>query len=155
MATTGAEKQRLTAFPAISSSNEVLPLFIILKGKRLSKDIQKLQDDDLTVTISDNGWMTETTMLHWIDTVWKPYSSKFSRSLLLLDQFKAHLTPKVLAAFEACNSDILFIPKGLTSVYQPCDAYLNKPLKDLVRKCWLDFMNGQNDLGIRFSDFTN
>jgi len=132
---------------AVSASNEVLPLFAILKGKRLSPEVQELQNHGIVITATINAWMTEEAFLLWITNIWEPYSSQFDRSLLLLDHFRVHLSERVLAELERCKTDVLLIPKGLTFMYQPCDVYVNRPLKDNVRRHWREFMIQQNDLG--------
>jgi len=61
-----------------------------------------------------------------------------------MDQFRVHEMSTVKAEIEKCRTDIVFIPKGLTFLLQPCDVFVNKPFKDAIRKSWEDFMLEQN-----------
>ena len=92
--------------------------------------------------------MNEETFNYWIDKIWKPFLSRFPRTLLILDRFKVHSLDQVKARLANCNTDILYIPKGLTFAYQSCDVYLNKPLKDRIRIFWQKYMSEQNNSGI-------
>jgi len=39
-----------------------------------------------------------------------------------------------------CNTDILFIPTGLTYRLQPLDLHINKAMKDKLRYFWEGYM---------------
>ena len=64
----------------------------------------------------------------------------FPKSLLILDQFRVNMTPLVINKFKDLNTDILFIPPGLTSKIQPLDVFINKPLKDRLRNRWEEYI---------------
>jgi hypothetical protein len=76
----------------------------------------------------------------WIDKVWAPYASKFERTLLILDVFSVHKTELSLNRLAELNTDVLFIPAGLTFYLQPCDVLLNKSLKSTLKSSWEEFM---------------
>ena len=80
--------------------------------------------------------MTEELFLDWIGKVWGPYAKNFSRSLLILDQFSVHRSDKVKKELSKLNTDVLFIPAGMTARLQPLDIYVNKPLKAIMQKQW-------------------
>ena len=40
------------------------------------------------------------------------------------------------------NTDALTIPTGCTSKCQPIDVSLNKPFKEILRKCWINYVAG-------------
>ena len=50
-----------------------------------------------------------------------------------------------LKELEECNTDVLFIPPGLTFYLQPCDVYINKPLENKIRASWEAFMQSQRE----------
>jgi len=137
----------------VSSSNDVLPLFIITKGKKTPQDVNHLENDDFVITATSNASMDQTSMLLWIEKVWKRYSNRFDRALLILDKFRVHETEEILKKFEECKSDIVFIPTGLTYLCQPCDVYLHKPLKEKIRNCWQGFMANQATKDTNFFPF--
>ena len=61
-------------------------------------------------------------------------------SMLVWDQFRAHLTDKVKQRASSERVHQAVIPGGLTSVLQPLDVVLNKPFKDRVRTQWMSWM---------------
>jgi len=83
--TTGSEKTRLTALISINANNEFLPLFNVIKGKKLPREIAEIENPDLVVTANPSAWMTEEAFLLWIDRIWKAFAQSFPRTLLLMD----------------------------------------------------------------------
>jgi len=66
--------------------------------------------------------------------MWKPYAQSIEgHTMLILDQFQAHLTASVREAIAACNTELEIIPGGYTSKLQAMDVGLNKPFKDRMR----------------------
>ena len=143
--TTGAEKERITCLIGINGANNFLPLYIILRGKKVAPEVQTLESPQLTITSNQNAWMSEDSFLLWLDRVWRPDAARFDRSLLILDRFRAHKTPKVLEELEKLKTDLVLIPAGMTWFSQPCDVLVNKPLKDKMRSHWQGYM-AQNDM---------
>ena len=68
-------------------------------------------------------------------------------SLLFLDSFSAHLADKVKDTFKRYNATIVVIPGGCTSVLQPLDVSINKPVKSILRQSWERYMleKSEND----------
>jgi hypothetical protein len=67
-------------------------------------------------------------------------SSGNSRSLLVLDSFRGHITDPVKQKFIDNKTDIAVIPGGCTSKLQPFDVSLNRPFKVKVRHLWANWM---------------
>ena len=64
--------------------------------------------------------------------------------MLVWDCFSAHLVDSVKRRTKAHNTDMVVIPGGLTSVLQPLDVSLNKPMKSKIRDSYNDgMMNGE------------
>ena len=78
----------MTCLIGINSSQTFLPTLAVLKGKRLGDEVEQLENQNLVLTATTNAWINEESMLLWIERVWKPYSSQFERSLLIMDQFR-------------------------------------------------------------------
>ena len=83
-------------------------------------------------------------MIEWIKKVWIVHTKK-RPSLLLLDCFIAHLTEAVQALFAECNTTVIVIPGGCTSILQPLDVSINKPVKGILRHLWEQYMLEQSD----------
>lgn len=135
----------MTSLIGVSASNNFLPLFIVIKGKKIPVDLQQFEDPQVVITSSENAWITEETFIQWIDRVWKPYTHHFTRSLLIMDQYRVHKTDRVLSLLQENKTDVVFVPTGLTFFSQPCDVYVNKPLKEKVKNLWQDHMLNQKD----------
>ena len=133
----------MTALLGITASNTILPSFVVLKGRKVSIEVQQLENANLYVTASPNAWITEEGFLEWIDRVWKPYSLQFERTLLIMDQFRVHKMAVVLEELRKCNTDVVYIPAGMTYFLQPCDVFLNKPFKGQIRTLWQKYMTDQ------------
>lgn len=50
------------------------------------------------------------------------------------------MTDKVKDAFQNCNTTVLVIPGGRTSILQPLDININKPVKGHLRTSWVQYM---------------
>ena len=83
-------------------------------------------------------------MLKWISDIWVKYTKRWP-SLLFLDTFSAHLTDKVKDAFQNSNTTVLVIPDGCTSILQPLDVSINKPIKAYMRNSWVQCMLEHSD----------
>jgi len=94
MTTNGAEKQRISSLIGITANHNILPLFTIFKGKKVPRDIEHLESDQLVLSANPNSWMTKESFLLWIQRVWRPYSMQFERCLLIMDLFRVHKTEK-------------------------------------------------------------
>ena len=145
--TTGSEKNRITATLCCTAAGKLLPPFIIFKGKT-KRPLKKVKIPSGAVcTTQVNAWMDEERMLEWIDKVWSPYVQG-KPALLSLDTFTAHLTQTVREAFDKCGTKLLVIPGGCTSVLQPLDLSINKPLKSYIRQSWCQYMIDETDKGV-------
>ena len=145
--TTGSEKNRITAALCCTAAGKLLPPFVIFKGKT-KRALKKVKIPSGAVcTTQVNAWMDEERMLEWIDKVWSPYV-RGKPALLALDTFTGHLTETVRAAFDKCGTKLLVIPGGCTSVLQPLDISINKPLKSYIRQSWCQYMIEETDKGV-------
>ena len=90
--------------------------------------------------------MDETTMLEWVEKVWWPWCQGRGMTYLILDEFSAHMTQRVLRAIESCNTVLDFIIGGYTSKLQPLDVGVNKPFKGFMRGKFELFMVQHNGI---------
>ena len=65
------------------------------------------------------------------------------KALLIWDVFHAHWTPAVLQKLVDYNILTIFVPANCTSDLQPLDLSLNKPLKDAMRREFVDWYSKQ------------
>ena len=58
------------------------------------------------------------------------------------------MTDPVRNAFDQCGTKLLVIPGGCTSVLQPLDISINKPLKSYIRHSWCQYMLDETEKGV-------
>ena len=82
--------------------------------------------------------MTAQEYQHWLAHV---YGKESQRRLLIVDSYKPHQTDdSIKKVKESCNSDVIIIPGGCTSIVQPMDRCINRPFKEYVRASWQEWM---------------
>jgi len=137
--TTGHEKTHYTVVLACTANGEKLLPMLIFKRKTLPKEELP---NGVIVHVQPKGWMDEDGMKVWMEKVWekRPGGLLKKQSLLVLDQFKAHITEKTKKRLENYNTKIAVIPGGLTSQLQPLDVSINKPFKAHMREEWIKWM---------------
>ena len=113
--TTGHEKCRYTVVLACMADGQKLKPMLIFKRKTLPK---LKWPKGVVVHAHPNGWMDEQGCEIWLEKVWRlrPGGVRNKKSLLVWDQFSAHLTPKVTSKVHSLNTDVAVIPGGLTGV---------------------------------------
>lgn len=107
------------------------------------KTFLKISDKHgVVVSAQEKGWMNSDQMKIWIKKAWCSRTGGLGRrrSLLVYGPFEARLADTVKASLRRGNTDLAVIPGGLTSLLQPWDVSLNKPLKVRVKKQWRDWM---------------
>ena len=99
-----------------------------------------LHDKGVSVHMQRKGYIDEEGCLQWIRANFSHRSSTEPRRLLVWDSCATHLTPKVTEELNRRNIDQAVIPGGLTSLLQPLDVAVNKPLKDHMKQLWGSWM---------------
>lgn len=139
--TTGNEKNRFTVMLCCLADGTKLPPYIIFKRKTMPK--LKLSTD-VIVRVHEKGWMCENTMKDWLKTVWSRRPNSRTRSALVLDSFRCHRSDYVKAMLKEDNTDLIIIPGGMTSILQPLDVGINKPMKTALRRRWNEWIGGDD-----------
>jgi hypothetical protein len=76
-------------------------------------------------------------MRDWLQRVWgRRPGAGLSRSMLVLDAFRCHRTQNLKTQLEEQCTDLFIIPGGMTSMLQPLDVSVNKPMKTALRQKW-------------------
>lgn len=63
--------------------------------------------------------------------------------ILLMDEFAAHKTDNIIELLIDRGINPLFIPAGFTSVLQPLDVSVNKPLKAFYAEYWNEWIGDE------------
>jgi len=86
-------------------------------------------------------------MLDWVDDVLKPYVTTAPVGIipiLFLDSFKVHLLGSIADAIQGLGAKLEIIPPGCTSLVQPIDVGINKPVKANMRKIYTEWLPEQD-----------
>ena len=107
------------------------------------KGIKKLDRDvphNIWKTHREEGsYMDRSTMTSWISNVLAPYAKKLPpnrRGLLILDNFRGHISNDIRDALKKLNYDIETLPPNTTKYLQPLDLSVNRPFKVYVSDEW-------------------
>lgn len=120
------------------------------KGKT-NRSLKKFNlSDKITGTYSNNGWVNKGIMKIALNTIYN--ETKGKKSILLLDQFPAHIDKFVIGEANKYNIKLIFIPKGKTSIFQPLDVSINGILKEKAKKMWKKEKITNPDKIIKVSD---
>ncbi len=80
--------------------------------------------DNIRVRATVDGWQTREEHHHWLPSV---FGRESHWRLLIVDKYRPHCSDeRVSIAREKCNSEVIFIPCGCTSLAQPMDNCVNK-----------------------------
>ena len=84
------------------------------------------------VVCQDKSWVDKYLFTKWLKDIWfVNYSfKKRENTVLIFVQSKTHFTDDLEEIFDKYNFKYILIPKGSTSINQPLDKSINKPLKD-------------------------
>lgn len=81
-----------------------------------------------------NNHVPAASQCIWDSAVWaRDCSHVACWSILVLDAFRGHCADVVKTRLVDKGTDFVIVPGGMTSVFQPLDVCLNKPLKATVR----------------------
>jgi hypothetical protein len=114
-----------------------MPL-IVFKGKAGGSIERELKDfpTSCKFIVQENAWTDERVMLHWVDTILRPYVETAPAGIvpyLLLDKYKCHYQGSVANAIEDLGVEWDIIPGGCTGLVQPIDVGIGKPWKYRTR----------------------
>ena len=101
-------------------------------------------------TYSNNGWVNNGIIRMALEEINKVTGGK--PSTLLLDQFPVHTSDFIMEEAKKRNIELIFVPKGLTSKYQPLDVLINGILKQKAKKLWRQEMIKDPNMKITNAD---
>jgi len=81
----------------------------------------------------------------WLEKVWSKHPGGLLKksSLLVCDQFKAHVTESTKRLATKLKTHLTVIPGGLTSQLQPLDISVNKSFKRFMHEEWASGLRHQ------------
>jgi hypothetical protein len=134
---TAKYKVRATLVLCCLADGSKLPPMLIFKENsgNLPKKLQGAYDSRrVVIRANKKGWMTQELMEDWMKEVWIPNTDRNKSYLMIWDAFACHKNEKLINQLaETCDTTVEIIPGGCTSVLQPLDVGINKPLKTKIR----------------------
>jgi len=139
--TTGREKQRVTAIFGIDYYNAIkIKPTIILKGKtnRSLKGIPEY--DDCNIAFQTNAWCNGQIFNSFLSQL-----PKDKKILIICDNFRGHYTDDVINFIknEYPLINYVLLPKNTTSLLQPLDVGINKPVKNYIKNKYISWLIDQ------------
>ncbi len=136
-------KEKHTFGLTISKGGSFLKPILIAKGTT-QRCLKKYKlNDSIIGTYNRKGWANEKCIMIVLNQISSITNN--DESLLLMDQYRSHITQKVLDYAKSKNINILFIPVGLTSIYQPLDVAINGILKANAITSYSKFLASNTD----------
>lgn len=128
----------------ISNGSKFLPL-LIFRGAKDIKLYSELSDNIninakngiIIINFNMNTFSIKDIMKIWNQKIYRKYIDSLGYiipNLLIIDQASMHLNDEVIKEIEKYDTEILFVPKGMTWILQPLDICINELFKALIRK---------------------
>ncbi len=144
------EKEGFTAILTVSASGNKLKPIIVAKGKT-KRSLNKYDlNNEVIGTHSNNGWCNCGIMKIAIDQIY--FKTKGKLSVLVLDKFKSHTDKLILEYAKEKNINLLFIPEGMTYIYQPLDVMINGIIKQIGKRSWRESLTKNENIKIISKD---
>ena len=131
LCTKKSPKKSFTAIGTITAAGDRLPLWILTKGKT-NACLGKFGDQGETeLHYSESGWSTEKIIVDYLNWLAK---RTIGPCALIMDIFRAHITPWVRETAKRLDIDLIIVPANGTSKYQPLDFKIFGTLKQFARQ---------------------
>ena len=112
------------------------------RGGRIEREFRNYPEG-ARYDVQDRAWMDEHTMKKWVDDVLIPYCETAPAGihpLIILDSYRCHMMKSIVNRIQDAGIQVEHIPGGCTSLCQPIDVGIGKPLKDCLRGVWEHWM---------------
>ncbi|KAL3700331.1 hypothetical protein R1sor_018353 [Riccia sorocarpa] len=159
------DKRVVTVCVASSVAGYLLPFQVIFQGKTDAV----VPRSEVATTLKEKGWHLNHTANHWstlqsckdwVKKIFKVYYACFCEAkhlvvgeqklILLIDCWSVHRSQEFLAWLGETQPwiKLVFVPAGCTSVFQPADVMLQRPLKAEFTKAFAIWCTEQIQVGI-------
>ena len=137
-AVSSGDRTNITVMACASAVGDVLPPFVIFKGKKDNPTLKESSPPDWCVMLSEKGWINCILFEAWLGNVLVPYHKKQISSgnlpadqpgLLLVDGHSSHESLAAIEMAKANNTTIFCLPPHLTHLLQPLDVSYFRSLK--------------------------
>jgi hypothetical protein len=146
-------KSGCTVLPTMDMlSSQLLPPLIIFNGVFGGRLMTQWQEyTNSLVLFTEKHWMTTETMVLYFKWLMSFYKGKTVG--VIIDHAPSHTNDALMKWVEVLNEQdtngtklvVEWVDKGLTSIYQPGDISVNKPLKAMVKQEYYRFITENQD----------
>jgi len=120
-------KESFTLGLTISLSGKFLRPMVVARGKT-KRSLKKFKlNNEVIGTYTKSSWVNDDCILIILDEIYK--TTNGNNSVLILDKHKTHKTEKVTNYAKEKNIHLIYVPEGMTSIYQPLDIRINGIIK--------------------------
>lgn len=146
-----SDKRAITAVLACSAAGDMLPFQLIYPGKTDRCHPSVTVPSGFDVTHNATHWSTGVTMVRYVTNILAPYIQKVRLeldvpdmpALIIYDSFSAHSLGDVQQELNALNVLHHPVPAHMTDLLQPLDLSVNKPVKDFLRRHFIEWLSDQ------------
>jgi hypothetical protein len=132
--TAKGEKESYTAYGCISAAGTKMPFWILAKGKTDLCHTKFNAPHNVIVRHTQSGRTNEEMMLEYLQ--WLSNQAQGEPILLVLDVYPAHRRPRVRQRAGELDIELLEVPAGGTSEFQPLDRRIFGELKSRARRAF-------------------
>jgi hypothetical protein len=125
------EKDSSPGYGCISAAGEKLPFWILTKGKTDLSHAKFNAPQGVIIRHTPSGWTNEEMMVQFLE--WLSGRVSEQPCLLVLDVYPAHRTLRLQELIRELRIELLFVPAGGTSQFQPLDRCVFGELKSRAR----------------------
>uniref|UniRef100_A0A8C6VKT9 Pogo transposable element with ZNF domain n=1 Tax=Naja naja TaxID=35670 RepID=A0A8C6VKT9_NAJNA len=119
---------------AILADGSVLPTVVFYRG-RLEQPANV--PETILLEAKENGYSDDEVMELWSSKVWQKHLEPHnSKSMLVLDCHRTHLSEKVLSLLSSSSTLPAVVPSGCSSRIQPLDVCIKRTVKNFVHQKW-------------------
>lgn len=123
-------KMAVSLMFCISAAGDILPPFVVYKGKHLYENWCTGGPAGAHYSVSKSGWFDNQTFEQWFERIFLPFIQKLSgEKIVICDNLASHFSPKVIDLCLQNNIIFTTIPPNSTHIMQPLDVAFFKPLK--------------------------
>ncbi|KAM4062954.1 DDE superfamily endonuclease [Hirsutella rhossiliensis] len=115
---------------------------------RIMQDEGHLYSPEVTVEFNETAYNNEELFKDWIRDELAPIVSRNDDFLLVMDVASFHKTDDVLHQLRQHKVVTALIPPGCTSLLQPLDTAINRPLKDWLRDATDEYVSEREARGL-------
>ncbi len=134
----------------IANMDETPVFFDSIPNRTIQRPLKQSADEfpHVVTYVQRKAWMDTEGMVFYAKEIVIPFVEAQREklglpdtpALFISDAFAAHKVPEVRLILITNNIIPVYIPPGTTSKLQPLDVSINKPLKQILRALWVEYM---------------